>query len=64
MVIARGQVVVLPDSATLLEDLPNKVRDLLGIVVDVSLYDEAKSNRFSSIIGQVLGITTHLAGSA
>ena len=54
MVVARGQVVGLPDAAKLLEDLPNKVRDLLGIVVDVSLYDDAKSNRFNAIIGQVL----------
>ena len=37
----QGQVVGLPDAAKLLEDLPNKVRDLLGIVVDVNLHDEA-----------------------
>lgn len=37
----KGQVVGLPDAAKLLEDLPNKVRDLLGIVVDVNLHDEA-----------------------
>ena len=37
----RGQVVGLPDAAKLLEDLPNKVRDLLGIVVDVNLHSEA-----------------------
>jgi ATP-dependent DNA helicase RecG len=37
----KGQVVGLPDAAKLLEDLPNKVRDLLGIVVDVNLHNEA-----------------------
>ena len=29
----KGHVVGLPDAAKLLEDLPNKVRDLLGLVV-------------------------------
>ncbi|WP_396433631.1 helix-turn-helix domain-containing protein [Limnohabitans sp.] len=37
----KGQVVGLPDAAKLLEDLPNKARDLLGIVVDVKLHTEA-----------------------
>ena len=36
----KGQVVGLSGSAKLLEDLPNKVRDLLGIVVDVNLHAE------------------------
>jgi ATP-dependent DNA helicase RecG len=36
----QGQVVGLPDAARLLEDLPNKVRDLLGMVVDVNLHNE------------------------
>ena len=36
----KGRVVGLPDAAKLLEDLHNKVRDLLGIVVDVNLHDE------------------------
>jgi len=36
----KGQVVGLPDAAKLLEDLPNKARDLLGIVVDVNLHTE------------------------
>lgn len=33
----KGSVVGLPDAAKLLEDLPNKVRDLLGLVVEVNL---------------------------
>src|SRR5690606_10543335 len=32
-----GLVVGLPDAAKLLEDLPNKIRDLLGILVSVNL---------------------------
>ena len=36
----KGAVVGLPDAAKLLEDLPNKVRDLLGRVVDVNLLAE------------------------
>ena len=34
----QGLVVGLSDALKLLEDLPNKVRDLLGIVVDVNLH--------------------------
>jgi ATP-dependent DNA helicase RecG len=34
----QGEVVGLPDARKLLEDLPNKVRDLLGIVVEVNLH--------------------------
>ena len=37
----KGAVVGLKDAAKLLEDLPNKVRDVLGIVVDVNLHTEA-----------------------
>ena len=32
-----GNVTGLPDAARLMEDLPNKIRDLLGIIVDVNL---------------------------
>jgi ATP-dependent DNA helicase RecG len=37
----RGKVVGLANAARLLEDIPNKVRDLLGIVVAVNLHSEA-----------------------
>jgi ATP-dependent DNA helicase RecG len=37
----RGEVVSLKDAQKLLADLPNKVRDVLGILVDVNLRDEA-----------------------
>lgn len=36
----RGEVVGLKDAPRLLEELPNKVRDVLGIMVDVNLHDE------------------------
>ena len=36
----KGKVVGLPDSARLLEEIPNKVRDLLGILVAVNAREE------------------------
>ena len=36
----KGRVVGIPDAARLLEELPNKIRDLLGIVVEVNLRSE------------------------
>lgn len=36
----KGRVVGIPDAARLLEELPNKIRDLLGIVVEVNLRGE------------------------
>ena len=35
-----GAVVGIPNSKKLLEDIPNKVRDILGILVDVNLLSE------------------------
>jgi ATP-dependent DNA helicase RecG len=37
----NGQAVGVKDSAKLLEDLPNKIRDILGIVPDVDLVSES-----------------------
>lgn len=37
----KGQIVGIKDSKTLLELLPNKVRDLLGIMVDINLRKSA-----------------------
>ena len=37
----KGVVVGVPNAARLLEEIPNKVRDILGIVVAVNLRDEA-----------------------
>ena len=36
----RGHVVGLPDSKKLLEDLPNKIQNYLGIIVDVNLHEK------------------------
>ena len=36
----RGEVVGLPNARKLMEDLPNKIRDALGIIADVNLRDD------------------------
>ncbi len=36
----KGAAVGVPDARKLLEDLPNKIRDVLGIMVDVNLVDD------------------------
>lgn len=53
----KGRVVGIPDAARLLDELPNKIRDLLGIVVEVNLrseggkeYLEVKTPAYSSAI--------------
>lgn len=35
-----GRVIGVPDSKKLMEDIPNKVRDILGIIVDVNLLQQ------------------------
>ena len=37
----KGKVVGVPDANRLLVELPNKIRDLLGMVVEVNLREEA-----------------------
>ena len=37
----RGKVVAIENSVRLLEEIPNKVRAILGIMVDVNLQSEA-----------------------
>jgi len=39
-----GKVVGIADSKKLLEDIPNKVRDILGIIVDVNLLSENRKD--------------------
>ncbi|MBM3883574.1 MAG: ArsR family transcriptional regulator [Verrucomicrobia bacterium] len=46
---ARGVVVGVPDAARLLEEIPNKVRDILGILVEVNLRKE-KGKEFLEIV--------------
>ena len=36
----RGEVVGVANAAKLLEDIPNQVRDILGIMVEVNLHTE------------------------
>lgn len=36
----HGTVVGITDAQRLMEELPNKIRDILGIIVDVNLYSE------------------------
>jgi ATP-dependent DNA helicase RecG len=36
----KGVVLGLPNAAKLMEDIPNKVRDILGILVQVNLREE------------------------
>lgn len=35
-----GKIIGLPNAHKLLEDIPNKVRDAMGIIVGVNLYEE------------------------
>ena len=37
---AKGVLVGVPNAARLLEEIPNKVRDILGIIVEVNLREE------------------------
>lgn len=45
----RGKVLGITDAKKLLEEIPNKVRDVLGILVDVNLY-ETKEGDYLEII--------------
>ena len=45
----RGKAVGLPDAERLLEEIPNKVRDILGIMVEVNLHTE-KGNDLVEIV--------------
>lgn len=46
----NGEVIGVPDSKKLLEDIPNKVRDTLGILVDVNLHGTDKGNYIEIIV--------------
>jgi ATP-dependent DNA helicase RecG len=45
----NGQVTGVPDYSKLMEDLPNKIRDILGIMADVNLH-ESKGQYYIEII--------------
>lgn len=46
----KGEIVGIKNSKKLLEDIPNKVRDILGIVVDVNLHTSEKGNYIEILI--------------
>jgi ATP-dependent DNA helicase RecG len=45
-----GEITGLKDAKKLLEDIPNKVKDILGILVDVNFYQSAKGNYIEIIV--------------
>ncbi len=46
----KGEVVGVKNSKKLLEDIPNKVKDVLGILVDVNLHKTGKSHYLEIVI--------------
>ncbi|MEI7696482.1 MAG: RNA-binding domain-containing protein, partial [Chlorobium sp.] len=46
----KGTVVGIHNARKLMEDIPNKVRDILGIMVDVNLCDEAGKETLEIIV--------------
>ncbi|NCC99682.1 MAG: transcriptional regulator [Bacteroidia bacterium] len=46
----NGEIIGLTNSKKLLEDIPNKVRDVLGILVDVNLYETEKGYYIEIIV--------------
>ena len=46
----KGKAVGLPDYAKLMEDLPNKIRNAMGIICDVQLHEE-KNRRLVFLLG-------------
>lgn len=56
-----GRVVHVPDYKKLLEDLPNKIRDILGIMVEVNLQEE-EGKHFLEIITLPYAVPISLRG--
>jgi ATP-dependent DNA helicase RecG len=46
----RGKVIGLQDAGKLLEDIPNKVRDILGIIVDVNLRSSSHGDYLEIVV--------------
>jgi ATP-dependent DNA helicase RecG len=57
----NGKVVGISDYKKLMDEIPNKVKDLMGILVDVNLYDE-KGLYFLEIITQSYAVPISLRG--
>ena len=45
-----GEIIGINNSKKLLEDIPNKVRDILGIVIDVNLHTKNNKDYLEIII--------------
>lgn len=56
-----GNVIGVPDYKKLLEDLPNKIRDVLGIMVEVNLHEENNRN-FIEIVTPPYAVPISLRG--
>lgn len=56
-----GKVIHLPDYAKLMEDIPNKIRNAMGIICDVQLNDE-KEKKFISIKVNPYSVPVSLRG--
>ena len=48
----KGTVVGVENAKKLLEDIPNKAKDILGVVVDVNLHTAAKGNYLEIIVDE------------
>lgn len=46
----KGEVTDLKDAGKLMEDIPNKVKDILGIMVDVNLHQDSSGNFIELIV--------------
>ena len=46
----NGEIVGIPNAKKLLEDIPNKVRDILGILVDVNLHQTLRGDYLEIIV--------------
>src|SRR4030095_1398994 len=57
----KGEAVGVKDASRLLQDIPNKVRDILGIMVDVNLIEEAGQGN-SGDRGRALPVSGKLQG--
>lgn len=45
-----GKIVGVPDAKKLLEEIPNKVRDVLGILVDVNLHETQQGDYLEIVV--------------
>ncbi|TKK64845.1 DeoR family transcriptional regulator [Ilyomonas limi] len=57
----KGNVVDVPDYKKLLEDLPNKIRDILGIMVEVNLH-ELEGKHYLEIVTPPYAVPISLRG--